>query len=217
MNFLVDYVVSRFQRTSNGNQQPARATQYGSLATAPVEPALLELTRAGARYGGGLQIIANAIASVQAIPTTAPTLVLFNADDKKSLIVDQLGMFLASGTADQGATLLTAVTPKIAAASIPAAMQTGWNIGNLSGSVKGCKTLWATGVTVPAGSVYMAVQSNTQPAANTVGAGGNPVQLNGGIIVPPGCALALAVLSGAGTTAKYGVMAAWSELELDLE
>ena len=42
-NFLVDLVTGRFQKGGNGVQQAARATQYGSLAVASVEPELLEL------------------------------------------------------------------------------------------------------------------------------------------------------------------------------
>jgi len=216
-NFLIDLIVSRFQKAANGGQQPARATQYGSQAVAQVEPSLLELTRAGVRFGGGLSIIANAVAPVQAIPTTTAGILIYNADDVKSLVIDHATMFLASGTSDIGALLMAAVTGRILETNAPAAMTTGWAVGSLSGSAKTSPVKIGAAVTIPAGAVWMALAGNAQPVATTAGASGNPAQLNGGLIVPPRCGLALAVLSGAGTTAKYGMSFSWSELELDRE
>lgn len=215
--FSLGMLVGRFQKAANNGEQEARATQYGSLAVAQVEPELAELARAGVRFGGGLQIIANAIASVQAIPTTTATLCLYNAEDAggKSYLVDTLSLFLASGTADKGASLMVAVSPSKIASAPSAA--TGYGSASLAGSTRSTRAIWGTAVTLPGTPAWLTALANTQDAATTAGSGGPAARTGGGIIIPPGYGLGIAVLSGAGTAAKYGVSAQWSELALDLE
>ena len=97
-----------------GADVPLRSTGNESLATAQVEPARLEWSRAGYRFIGGTQIIANGIAPVAAIPTTTATLALYNSDRAQSLVIERLGFFLGSGTPAAGATLLAAVSRTVA-------------------------------------------------------------------------------------------------------
>ena len=105
----IEAVVSRFFKKGNSDAPSTlRLTSQGSLAVAVVEPALAEVARAGRRYGGGCQIIANGIAPVVVIPTVAAGLVLYNgeSDGGADLFVDRLNFWLGSGTAAAGATLL---------------------------------------------------------------------------------------------------------------
>lgn len=212
----------RFVRTALGGAVSAlRLTNVESVAMAQVEGANTECARAGRRFFGGNQIIANGIAPVTAIPTTTATLALFNAeaDGGNSLCIDRLGFWLGSGTPTAGATLLATVSPsKIATA--PTVNATGYGSASASGSSRQTKARWATGVTLPSSPnapAWVQIISTFQLAAANVGQGDNWVELLGGILVPPGYAAGFAILSGTGTTPLYGVSCAWNELELELE
>lgn len=194
-----------------------RMTGIESLAMAQVEPAGFELSRAGRRFIGGTQIIANGIAPVAAIPTTTATLALYNAEEPggKSLAIEQLGFFLGSGTPAAGATLLACVSPrKIVTA--PTGMTTGYGVQSASGQ-GASKALWATAVAIPTTAAWFQVASTQQLAAANVGQGDSVSLLDGMLVVPPGFALGLAILSGAGTTPLYGVSCVHSEIEAELE
>lgn len=215
MGFLQTLRAGRFSRVSNGIETEARGTSLGSLSVAQVEQPLTELTRAGRRFGGGLQIIANAFASVQAIPTTTATYLLYNNSSNKALVIDSLLHWLASGTADIGSLLMAAVSPAVIA-SPPTAQPTGWGVASLGG-VGTSESLWQSAATIAAGAAWIGVAGNLQAAAAVPGSANAPMYSQGGIIVPPRYGLGLAVLSGAGTAAKFGVSLTWHEVDIDRE
>ena len=194
-----------------------RLTGIESLATALVEPVCFELSRAGRRFIGGTQIIANGIAPVAAIPTTTATLALYNAEQAggRALAIEQLGFFLGSGTPAAGATLLACVSPR-AIVTAPTGMATGYGVQSASGS-GASRALWATAVAIPTTAAWFQVASTQQLAAVNVGQGDNVVTLDGKLVVPPGFALGLAILSGAGTAPLYGVSCVHSEVDAELE
>lgn len=204
-----------------GGFSPLRLTGLESLAVAKVEGDCTEVARAGRRFVGGTQIIANGIAPVTAIPTTTATLALYNAeaDNGVCLVMDRLGFWLGSGTPTAGATFLACVSPsKIA--TVPTGNATGYGSASASGSSRNTKARWATAVTFPSSPIapaWFQLFSNFQLAAANVGQGNDYYEARGGLIVPPGYALGLAILSGTGTTPLYGVSACWNELELELE
>lgn len=197
----------------SGSTRTVRMTQIESLAVAQVEPPKFDMTRAGRRFLGGNQIIANGIAPVAAIPTTTATLALYNTNSERSLAIERIGFWLGSGTAAAGATLLATVSTN-PIASPPSAMATGYGIQSASGR-ESSKCLWATGVTLPGTPTpaWFQVLSTFQLAAANVGQGDDSVDLEGMIVVPPLRALGLAILSGAGTTPLYGVSCVFSEIE----
>lgn len=214
-NFLVDLVTGRATKAGNSNQQAHRGTQYGSLAVGQFEPDWLELSRHGARFHGGCQVIANGIAPVAAIPTTTATLALFNneADGGKHYLMEELSFCLGSGTAAAGAALFVGLTEaKITAPSAA----TGYDTYSASAGGKSTRAIWATAVTFAAGVAWRNVGSSMQLAAANVGQGERPYSLRG-ILVPPGYALGIAILSGTGTAPLYAVSAQWSELAIDAE
>lgn len=215
---IFEGIISRIMPQSNNlDGVPVRLTRLSSLAVAQTEAPYSEKTRSGRRFAGGTQIIANGIAPVQAIPTTTATLGLFNSDTAGaglSLSIDWLNVFLGSGTPAAGLTLFAAVAKPT---SPPSANPTGYGTSSLSGSARGSKAIWGSALTIPAGVNWAAIASTLQLAAANAGQGDNFVDLGGRLIVPPGFALCLALLSGAGTTPLYGVSAQWSEVELDLE
>lgn len=211
-------ILGRFSKQGNNlDGVPARLTEVQSLAVAQVEAPYLEMGRAGRRMHGGTQVIANGIAPVQAIPTTTATLALFNNDTNGqglSLVIDWLNVFMVSGVPAAGLSIFAAIARPT---TTPTANVTGYGSSPLSGTSRGSKALWATALTLPAGSNWSAPSSTLQSTTAALGGGDNFVDLGGRLIVPSGYALCIGLLSGAGTTPLYGVSAQWAEVELDLE
>lgn len=209
----------RFSKNALGSaQKTLRLTGIESLAAALIEPIGFEMSRAGNRFIGGLQVIASGIAPVAAIPTTTATLALWNGEDSggKAIAIEQLGFFLGSGTPAAGATLFACVSPK-KIATAPTSMASGYGLQNASGSTKASKALFATAVTIPGSPAWFQVCSTQQLAAANVGQGDNVVTFDGKLIVPPGYAAGFAILSGVGTSPLYGISTVHSEIDADLE
>lgn len=198
----------------HGIDRPLPLTTNGSLAVAQVESPNSEQLRMGLRFWGGCQVIANGIAPVTAIPTTSPSLALYNsatATTGKCLIVDFLSFFLGSGTPTAGATLLTAVSNGVIAAGAPSAA-TNYSSKCASGdTTKSSAAVWATSITFPASSVWVAARPGKLNAAVNFGQGEAPLITNGLALVPPGYALGMAIMSETGTTPLFVVSAAWNE------
>lgn len=215
---ILSGILGRFSRQGNNAAgAPIRLTGIQSLSIAQTEAPYLEMARAGRRMHGGTQILANGIAPVQAIPTTAATLALYNNDTNNnglSLVVDWLNVFLGSGTSAAGLSVFAAIAKPTTAPTVNA---TGYGTSPMSGTSRGPKALWATGLTLPAGVNWSALVSTLNSASANVGQGDNFIDLGGRLIVPPGYALAIGLLAGAGTTPLFGVSAQWAEVELDLE
>lgn len=199
-----------------------RLTQLESQAIAQVEDARSELGRAGRRFGGGCQIIANGIAPVAAIPTTTATLALYNNEEAGGMVyfVRRISApWVGSGTPAAGATVFACISPS-RIASPPTVMVTGYGAASLSGSTRRTKALFATAVTLPstpAAPAWIQIHSSLQLAAANVGEGdGIGTEFDGELVVPPGYALGLAILSGAGTTPLYGLSVTWAEKQVTL-
>ncbi len=215
-NFLVNGTVGRSSPASENNQQSLLLSILGSLKTAQYEPPRALLSAAGRRYYGGCQVIASGIAPVTAIPTTAATLALFNgeADGGASYVVERVGFWLGSGTPTAGATLLLCVT-SAKVATVPT-MASNYALQSMSDGSRASRAVLATAVTVATGGWFAAV-SNQQLAAATPGQGGDYYIGEGEIVIPPGYAMGIAIMSGTGTTPLYAVSTVHSEINLDLE
>lgn len=214
--------VRRWVRVIGVAERTLRQTVVESLAVANVEHEFGELARSGSLYHGGTQVIANGIAPVQAIPTTTATLALYNAEESGgfALSIDRLQFLLGSGTPAAGATLFATVS-RTRIASAPTAMANGYGVASSSGSSRGSKALWATAMTMPSAGgltpAWAPVVSTLQLAAANVGQGDGVFEARGRFLVPPGFALGLAIVSGAGTTPLFSVGATWAEVDSDLE
>lgn len=200
---------------SSGAVRDLAQTAMGSLRVAGFGPAGLEDALAGYRFGGGCQVIASGIAPVTAIPTTTATLAIYNPiTSGKVLVIDWLSFFLGSGTAAAGATLMATVSGQVATAPSAAA---NYSSANLAGRSGPSVAVWGTAVTIPSGAAWLGVRPTFQLAAANVGQGNGMAPINGAMLVGPGKALGLAVLSGAGTSPLYQVSASWLELPLTAE
>lgn len=212
-------VVQKLFHVYPGSDQEVRMTSVGSMAIGQTELPQVELSRTGRMFKGGCGIIANGIAPVAAIPTTTATLALYNAeaDTGRTIFLDAVSVALLSGTPAAGLSVFAAVSNGKVATPV-SAMATGYGVGPASGLTRHkSAALFGTAVTMPAGTVWDLVGASLQTAAANVGQGDGPWEVRGGIAVPPGYALGLAILSGAGTTPLYGFGLRWAELEVDLE
>lgn len=201
-----------------GNPGPIRQTEYSSLAVQQAEPPGLELARAGLRYAGGCQVVASALAPVQAIPTTGGALALYNTepDGGKSIVVESVSVSLASGTPGTGFALYCGLSQgRLVTAPSAAANYGSAPIGKSQG--KSTIALWATTFTLAGSPKWWAVIAGpTGGASASVGDGGTR-DLGGRVVIPPGHALAFTVMSAAGTTPLFAIHVEHVELQVTLE
>jgi hypothetical protein len=215
MSLLLDGEIRKFVSNAYASaRRSLRLTQHESFAVAQVEPAGLELARAGLRFYGGVQNGATGRAPVGSIPTTAAAWLLWNgeSDGGASLVIDTVSIVQVSGTAAVGGAILWALTNKKIAAPTAA---TGYATTSASKSSKSSRAVWGDNQTLGETPTWGVLKANGNPATST--SGGDTVDVDGRIIVPPGFGLALHYLSGAGTSPLFGASATWSELQLSLE
>lgn len=212
----VNLINGRFQPNQIAGGNYAGASGCGALRTAKVEPDGLELTRAGRRFRTGQAGAITGIAPVQAMPTTAAQWTLFNTSTTDSMVIDSIGVQLASGTA--GAGILVAA----AFFTTPAQSGLGTNIVAVNasgGSQRASAVAIKSGVTItaPTAPKWFVVANSASPhtAILSVAAVNDLVQ--GRLIIPPLTGLALATLSPAGTSPLYFPLCQWTEFALDNE
>lgn len=156
---------------------------------------------------------------MQALPTAAAaSAVLYNADPNRSYIIDTVEFYLLSGTAVAGGAPIFMIAP--ITATLPTAAS-GSVVSNMSGSGLTSKAIFGQGYTGPApsGMQQWGLISVTAQLGVVGGVWSNTVScdVRGGIIIPPGKAMYLLLLAGAGTTPLYVPGVTWTEAELDLE
>lgn len=213
---LQEGVAGRFLVKLAG-QFASRFTGLQSVPIAQVESEFLEMTRAGRRFMGIFST--TGIGTVQAVPTTTANWLLYNPDPGRAYVIDQITAFFLSGTAGIGGTLVGIVSP--ITATLPAAA-TGAAVGNASAGGLNSKAVLAVTYTLPtpAGMVQWGILPGQQGQTTGVvpGLGGNyTADVRGRLIVPPGKALGLALITAAGTAPLFVMGASWHEVELDLE
>lgn len=186
-----------------------RMTGLEALAVAQIEPPGFEMSRAGYRFGGGIQNGATGRAPVASIPTTAAAWLLWNGepDGGAAYAMESVTLAQISGTAAVGGVILAALTTAKIAAPTPA---TGYATGSFSKGTRASRAVWADNQTLSATPTWWALAGNGNPAVSTNG--GATIDLGGRLVVPPGFGLALHYLSGAGTTPLLGASAVWAEI-----
>lgn len=218
---IFEGIYRRFAALKSGRGPiDARFTLAESLAVAQVEPPNLEMTRAGRRILLGNGAAITGIAPVQALPTTVAQWTIFNNDPSASYWIEELGMYLTSGTPGVGAMLLAALfqTPSGAANANDA----GISISNASiaaSRVSKAVVKSAITATKPAAPTWYPIASNASPnvtafASSTFLENRN---IQGAIVIPPGYGLGLNVVAPAGTTPLFAPFGRWVEFESDLE
>ena len=200
-----------------GNQEiDARATGTESLAVDQVAPDGMEMTRAGRRFMWGPTNGVTGIAPVAALPTTAAQWVLWNPDPYNAYVVDQLGLYLVSGTAAAGVVMLVCLFQAPAVVGVQA---TGMQVVSASNGDHGSKGLFKSAVTLTQPTTPLWWPAAQTPNGNTtvLAVAAENRDLRGRIIIPPNQGLGMCALSGAGTTPLFAPFGMHSEIKLDLE
>lgn len=217
---LIEAIAGRFTQRVNG-LMALMATQLGSLRVAQVEGEGDEASRAGLRFHMSA-VGATGIAPVQAIPSTAAQWMIWNPNGNVvSAFLDVVGIELASGTAGAGGTLYgTIVPPAFAPATVPTISQANVKIMNANPvSTRASSLLVVSGQTLlnaVAGNWFPLAFMN--PAQTVLGQTQMELRdLRGKLLIPPGCGLALAVISPTGTTPLFAPYASWREYAADVE
>jgi hypothetical protein len=214
---LSELIIRRIAKATSRLEH--RGTPLGSLGIAQTELEQLELARSGRMFHGGLQLAANGIAPDTALPTTTAKLALYNSasDGGRILCIDHLHVFVVSGTPAAGLTLWVCISNGKLATAV-GAMATGFGAGPTNGQAAAASfARWGTAVTLPAGTIWSSSGGSFQLAAANFGQSDQPFEVRGSLVIPPGYAMGVAILSGAGTTPLYGVSARWAEVETDVE
>lgn len=199
-------------KLGNGSNPYLRVTDLGSLAVANAEPSFTEVLRAGLRFVGGVQVIADGFAPLATIPTTTASACLFNGENQggRSYLVDCITVAIGLTAPTTGHIVFAGLSNgRITAPSAA----TNYSSQSASGGTRSTKAIWGTGITFPAGTAWINVQAS--PVITAAGIGGENGTVLTRFLIPPQFALGFAVL--ATTSAEHLIHASWSELELDLE
>jgi len=212
---VLEMLISRFQesKASSLATTVGRFTTALSIPVAQVEAERQEGARAGRRFGGIFGT--SGVANVTAVPTTTASWAIYNADLNRAYVIDSIVITCLSGTPGIGGTVAWIVAPLNA---IPSAA-TGATVGSASGGGLLSKAVLAQSYTLSAlsGQTQWGLWPTLcQPGSAAVGAA-TTADVRGGIIVPPGKVLGLALLSATGSTPLYLCGCNWFETQLDLE
>lgn len=218
---LGEAIVSKLmQKFGNLTTVAMRLTPgLGSLAVAQIEGEGDEASRGGIRFHIGASG-ATGIAPVQALPTTAAQWLLYNPPGSGvNVFIDRIGVWLASGTAGAGGTLLIApVTSANVPATEPQTSVTGVVLQNASmGSRRGSALVVVSGQTL-ANAPSWAPAAWMNPAGTVLGQTQMIAEdVRGKWMLPPDTGLALAVISPTGTTPLFVPCGSYREYQGDFE
>lgn len=199
-----------------GGPQQVRFSPWRSMFLDQVMPTRQELVRMGKTFSASGGVIANAVAPVADMPTTATINGLYNNNAATSnihLVILKVSNYAASGTLGLGRAVIVGVGSS-AQSSVPSA---GTGVvgptNNLPTSLNTSKAIMTTGVALGGAAAWEVVGGLDTPAAIEVGAG-IVADLEGSYIVPPGFMFGAHVLAPTGTLAKFLFTFVWAELPL---
>lgn len=218
---MMDAVIRPFIRKAAGAVDLCM-TEWEALRVTQHELPMQEEARAGLAYYFGPKNGITGIAPVQAVPTTAAQWVLWNADQVKSVIIDELGMLLVSGTAGSGIICLASLIQTPSQDAV--AMNTGMGVWAANGGGGGGASFNSvlrivSGVTLtqPAAPYWFPIAEAQSGATAILSTMAMNRQIKGGLIIPPKTGLALAVTSPAGTSPLFAPCGRHVEKVLTLE
>lgn len=212
---LLDMTTGRFTPKQVAGQVFGNCSGFGALRVAQLDQESAELTRAGRRFSLATLATVTGIAPVQAIPTTAAQWCIWNASLTDTMTFDEIGVYLVSGTAAAGQNVWAAILT----APAQTGLATGITVASRSGSLRTSAAAIKSGVTITTPAAPAWFQVAKSDSANTAVSNVSCVNslLKGSLMVPPLSGLAIAVLSGAGTSPLFSPVATWTEAAQDLE
>lgn len=219
MGLGLDFILRRFGKFGDGARS-LRGTAFESLAVAQIEPPNVEMSRAARRFFIGNSAAVTGIAPATALVTTAAQWVLWNNSDRYTMWMEELGMYLTSGTPGVGGVLWGAL--------ISAPAQTGSSVAGVTVSgaasvfgVDSAELIVKTGVTVttPAAPNWFHLAENSSPNVTAFAASTflSNRTLAGAIGIAPNRGLALAVVAPAGTSPLFAPFGRFVMMDTDNE
>ncbi len=206
-----------------GSEQRVRLTNKRSLVVAQYETPGCEVTKANRRFHFGSGVLANAVAPLQEMPTTASMYALqnqYSADSRIHLVVDQVSVFLFSGTAAVGGAVLIAGVPASPHAS---ALSNGTGVvgpkSSTGSTARTSSAVWAAAPTLASTPAWHVIGFGPAiPASNVFPCPAVMADLTSfPIIIRPGNYYAgFHILGGAGTSAEYSMSCIYHEVEMEL-
>ena len=222
---IIEAFAQRFIQRVAG-MQALVSTGLGSLRIAQTEGEGDEMSRAGLRLHMSA-VGATGVAPVQAIPTTAAQWMIYNPQgNTTTAFLDVLGMVDLSGTMGSGLVVYACICPPtFTPTTVPVVSAANVKIMNANPvSQKGSNLIVCSAQTLQNAAVgnwfplAFGVSKDGVVAVPAVGMGpAEQRDIRGKIIIPPGCALALANLAPTGTSPTYAPYASWREYVADIE
>lgn len=207
----------------NGVDVMLRATNKRSLVVAQFEAPGFEISKANKRFHFGSGVLANAVAPLQEMPTTASMYALqnqYSADSRIHLVIDQVSVFLFSGTGAVGGAVLIAGIPASPHAS---ALSNGTGVvgpkSNTGSTARTSQAVWAAAPTLASTPAWISVGFGPAiPASNVFPCPAITAEFqNFPLVIRPGnYYAAFHVLAGAGTGAEYSMSCIYHEVEAEL-
>jgi len=200
----------------SGSPIEARFNEKGALWVADHMPQGAEASKNGDRFMLGYSAAVTGIANVSAVPTTATMWAIANADPTNSYFLEEIGVYLTSGTPGVGGILIGCLfrTPLAPTSDTGiSVVNTNPNSAKVSKAiVKSAQTVTASqgGVAAP---TWYTLASNSSPNV-TAFAGSTFLEhraLAGRITIPPSWSLGLHVVAPAGTSPLFAPFGMWVE------
>jgi hypothetical protein len=197
---------------ADGTTPQARAGKEGQFIVGQVHGKYTEAVSRGNCYAA--QTAASGVAPGTAIGTTGAFTLSNPKGSGKRLVVQKLGMAYLSGTLGAGVVhILTNNDPTAAAPTGTAITPTNLDLGAANNSV--AKPL--TTSTLPVAPTQIGLLASVNAAAGATDAmPSTPVEkdVDGEIVIEPGCSLTLSATAAAGTAPKVIFNATWEEVPL---
>ena len=208
------FLAKLLQRGTSATEVSAKGGQHGDIAVSQFLPAYAQLCAAGKVFGA--QSAGTAIAPVNAVPTTAASWGLYNANPGGGphLVLLKVAFIAQSGTLGLGGAIIGTVG--IGEQSAIVANYTTSYMGCLDGTAKQPNAFLDNATTlVGTQSPWVTLGVTQHVAAVSVGAG-VWADVNGLMVCPPHGTIGLDLLAPTGTTALFDITILFAEIQLDL-
>lgn len=192
-----------------GNHRRLTLSGLEALRVVQSEGRYTELSRAGRLWICNPGVIANHVAAVTDVPTTASAYSLYVPTSSQFKLVVLEVFAVTSGTSGVGGALLIC-NPQDEATAVTA-NTTGVTIRNCMGGAQTAPFFWATGVTLDVAAAWWAVGGVEAAVVKA----GLRCDIGGAIIVKPGQVFGTHYYSDTGTSPKAGIGCIVAQYELD--
>ncbi|MDE2096903.1 MAG: hypothetical protein KGL39_06610 [Patescibacteria group bacterium] len=209
-------VVDQGNPQAYGTNQLMRLSPYKHQFVDQVGPRWAELVRMGKVFAASGGVVANAIAPVVDMPTTANIHGLYNGNSVASnicLAIIKVSTYAASGTLGLGRAMIGCVSGGAQSAKPSAGTGVVGPNNLLPTSTNASNAVMGTGTALTTAGAWQVLGGLDTPAAVEIGAGLS-ADVEGMFIVPPTYVFGLHVLAPLGTTAKFLGTIIWAEYQI---